>query len=561
MKRYFYLRPVPAYIITSVVVALACGSTVLVLFLRRENADGELVWLTVLPAVLFLLWTVSAVVVFFRTRKRYDNVFNEILSTFPKEDVDAFKEFTMRSPEPEEVSRWVCGKLMSYESARFNNIAALSSVAMSREIFWRISEQSLLRLDFGDYWERTYGLTDLGNTKDIRHILSSGTREEFNAAIKRITENAGTGFNIYGTLELASEKNISVLIQGGSVKNPATGKIVCMGTVCDMNIETALSERYKAEKIKTGFLQNACPDVLYEVDVKENRLRSLNPRKAKDLLDMGDMQDFDGQRRPYWENIHPDDREGFVDRFFNYDHMAIMPEQKMQFEYRVKNKDGDYIWVEHQAQVIAYDEDGKVSRVIGRIADITAKKRIALKQRTNIDALTGAFLRTSVAREFENSFYDGNKRCVVLVNINGFHLLNNEYGYESGDQILRHVVTVLWESQRGRCVVGRLDSDTFVVGMMEVNEENTPQEMVQRIISGFEKPLTIDNNKIVNIAVSVSCSSVFDRRCEFDEAYEQAELALKESKKTATSFTNVFTDYTDSLQERSEGSHKQLNDE
>ena len=544
MKRNFKLRPLPAYIITSVFVALVCGSTVLMLVLRRNELDEEFIWLAVLPAALFLLWTVLTALIYVRTRKRYDSVFMEILSTFPKEDVEAFMEYTERLPEPEEISRWVCGKLESYERARFNNMAALSGVSMSREIFWRISKKSN-RVDVGEYWENTYGVTNLGKTKDIRLMLDPATRAEFDDGLRKIIDNVGESFNLYGKLELSSEKSVAVFIRGKCMKSPATGEKVCMGTVSDLDMETKLSERLKEEKQKSRFLMAASTDIFYEVNVSDNRLKALNPKVSEAILGITDMQDFDGERRPYWELIHPDDREGFVDRFFNYDHMAIMPDQQMHYEYRVKNKDGDYIWVEHQAQAIAFDE-GKVIRIIGRISDVTSKKRIKLKQRTNIDALTGAMLRTSVAKQFENRIYDGD-RCVVLVNINGFRLINNQYGYEAGDIVLGHLVTVLWENQLGRCVVGRLDSDTFTVAMLDVNEKNDPSKMAEKIITAFEQPLDVEG-KVVNLAVCVSRSGVLKAGCSFDEAYAQAELAMKVGKQNALTHTSSFTEYTDSMQ-------------
>ena len=555
MKKYFNLRPVPAYIITSAFVALVCGSTAVLLILRRDVVD-ELAWLAILPAALFLLWTVSAAVVFYKMHYRYNNIFKEILSTFPKEDVEAFMEYTDRRPTPEEISRWVCGKLDSYERARFNNMAALSGVSMSREIFWRISEQSM-RLDFGDYWERTYGYTDLGKTKDIRLMLTPATRMAFNDEIKRIGEEIGGSFNISGQLELTAGKLIAVNIQGRSVKTPAGGSTVFMGAVYDTDLGTRLNERLKTEKRKLRFIQSCSTDVLYEVDVRENRLKSLNPRKAKEFFNIGDMQDFDGQRRPYWMLIHPDDREGFIDRFFNYDHMTIMPDEKMSYEYRVKNRDGDYIWVEHQAQVISA-EDGKVNRIIGRISDITDRKRIVQKQQANVDALTGALLRTGVAREFEKPIYDGNSRCVTLFNITGFRHINNQYGYDSGDMVLKALVTVLWECQLGRCIVGRLDNDTFVAAMVEVSEKNSPQKMMEKVLERFRDPLTIGNQRTINIAVCASCSAVFTERCSFDEAYEQAELAMKACKRSASAaYSGAYMKYTDSLRERLNGEEDQ----
>ena len=254
------------------------------------------------------------------------------------------------------------------------------------------------------------------------------------------------------------------------------------------------------------------------------------------------MSDFDGERRPYWKLIHPDYQEGFVDRFFDYNHMLIMPEHHMVYDYKIKNKSGDYIWVQHKAQV-TLARNGEVLKVIGRISNINEQKSREYKNRyqSDYDSLTGSLARSALKEQFDRNIGDGKQRAIVLFNINRFRYINNEYGFETGDSVLKKIVIILWENQKGKCIVGRADSDTFIVGMLAANEKDHPQTQIEKIFPKFKEPLEVDG-KVINVSLCAAGSSCSSDKS-FEELYKEAEKALNICKSTQNTYENTFCIY------------------
>ena len=69
--------------------------------------------------------------------------------------------------------------------------------------------------------------------------------------------------------------------------------------------------------------------------------------------------------------IHPDDFKIFKEYDLEYEQGIRTSHKK---EYRIKRKDGSYIWVMDRGMLISKTEDGKSLRIIGTHTDITEKK-------------------------------------------------------------------------------------------------------------------------------------------------------------------------------------------
>lgn len=519
---------------------VCCGTAGTIIF---SKADLSVLWWFV-PIMLALCVITAIVIISFclREKKRYDAAFDKIFSSFAPEDVNALKRLSDGEPSPDQIAEWICTQ--TAVSYKFKDRAEISRcfTELSHDIFWQLTNDGC-RMNYSEYWKRTYGETLLDSTKDIRDILSIPTKIELGRMIKEVIRHPGTQFSFAGVLELSPLQSVRVRIKGRSVQQGGSGEIVVAGLIRDIETRVSLSEQLAAEKIKSAFLLHTDQDMIYEVDVPENKLTSLNPQASKETFGIEDMSDFDGQRRSYWDNIHPDYREGFVDRFFNYNHMIVLPSKKMTYEYRIKDSFGEYIWVEHQVQVLS-DSGGSVKKVIGRITNINeTKKREAFQLfHTHTDGLTGAMLRTALSKEFEDPALGDSKRCLVLFDINGFRLINNEYGFEVGDRVLMYLVTTLWENQKGLCKVGRLDNDTFAVVMLKVTEVDTPRAQIDKVMRHFAEPVNIDG-KMLNINICASSSAVMGADGKFDEAFRQADEVMKICKKNNKTFTNASITY------------------
>ncbi|MBK7974534.1 MAG: PAS domain S-box protein [Deltaproteobacteria bacterium] len=110
----------------------------------------------------------------------------------------------------------------------------------------------------------------------------------------------------------------------------------------------------------------AVAGLIYDVDWTTGHVE-----RSRGLLEMiGHRPDEVPPTRQWWEErIHPDDRERLrlADR---RDPTA----ESARAEYRVRHRDGRWLWVEDRA-VVVHDPAGRVTRVVGCTTDVTERKR------------------------------------------------------------------------------------------------------------------------------------------------------------------------------------------
>lgn len=535
---------------TAALFSVVCASVSIAVLAGGVNL-GVLVWFIPLMMIICTAWAIFSTVIVRKIRKQFSDSFDQVLSAFAKEDVEALRAINGGDPLPEQLSRWVAEQSRLSDEARKNTLAVSAEVEVSSEIFWRITDNGC-SLRYGEYWNRNYGYITLNSSSDIRCHVQPEHLPELERAVKNTREGIINGFDMVVGLMVSPHKTVMVRIRGSAVNNRGSDEQrPVAGTVHDIDAEAELEHRLEYERVKSNFLIQCANDVLYEVDVAENKLSSLNPDMAGDIFGLGDMADFDGERRPYWDNIHPDYREGFVDRFFDYNHMMIMPEHMMTYEYRIRNKAGDYIWVEHRAQVTSH-RGNKVEKVIGRISNINESKgkELDLHFKSVCDSLTGSLLKSALGSQYDDSLKEGRRQALVLLNINRFRFINSQYGYEFGDIVLRKIVEILWSHQKGKCIVGRADDDTFIIGMLAVDEKDHPESQIAKLLPLFSEPIAI-NNKMLNITFSAA-SSVPSNETTFNEAFEQAKKALKVCKAVNQVYNNSHIMYSDEVEKRLE---------
>jgi len=89
-------------------------------------------------------------------------------------------------------------------------------------------------------------------------------------------------------------------------------------------------------------------------------------------------------RRDLIVQVHPDDREGLAAAF-----SRVKPQSPAsQAQYRLLRPDGTLLWLERRARAF-YDDEGKLQRIIGVVADITDRRQAENKLRESQDRMAG----------------------------------------------------------------------------------------------------------------------------------------------------------------------------
>lgn len=154
----------------------------------------------------------------------------------------------------------------------------------------------------------------------------------------------------------------------------------------------------------------------------------------------------------------------------------------------------------------------------------TEKKEKRLKKQAKYDALTGIFNRGAleqyVSERLEEEEWGG---AFILIDVDKFKSVNDNYGHEMGDKVLKLVSYMLVQSFRKNDVVGRLGGDEFAIWI-----SNLPEEHLHYITERFEminKQLTSSEVSFPSISLSVGIT-LCQEGDDFKSVYNRADKAL-----------------------------------
>jgi diguanylate cyclase (GGDEF)-like protein/PAS domain S-box-containing protein len=190
---------------------------------------------------------------------------------------------------------------------------------------------------------------------------------------------------------------------------------------------------------------------------------------------------------------------------------AIRARQQVNVVFRNLRKNGDVFWNDLTITPVA-DGTGKVTHFIGVINDVTALKQRTelLEHEVNHDPLTGLANRTLLWDRLEQAIHmaQRNKTMVAtaLIDLDGFKQINDSYGHEAGDEVLKMVAKRLQASVRESDTVARLSGDEFVLVLVNQPSLRYTLRMVERLREALSRPVVFDSTEIgtgASIGVSV----------------------------------------------------------
>ena len=126
----------------------------------------------------------------------------------------------------------------------------------------------------------------------------------------------------------------------------------------------------KASEERWMFALEGAGDGVWEYDLETHRV--FYSRQYKKMLGYED-DEFKNDQAEWISRVHPDDQKQLEETVQNYLDNKINSHVR---EYRIKHKDGHYLWILDRGMVISRTFSGRPKRVIGTHADITERKKI-----------------------------------------------------------------------------------------------------------------------------------------------------------------------------------------
>ena len=127
------------------------------------------------------------------------------------------------------------------------------------------------------------------------------------------------------------------------------------------------------------------------------------------------------------------------------------------------------------------------------------------------------------------------KKDMVILNITKFHLYNELYGHEAGDNVLVYIANILKDIAReNEGIVARLQADYFA---LYINHQNDYEELLNSIYTTLKEKYNISN---ITFRLGIYGASSVNESV--DNRIDRAKLVCDEIRKSNTKFYNIYSE-------------------
>jgi len=199
----------------------------------------------------------------------------------------------------------------------------------------------------------------------------------------------------------------------------------------------------------------------------------------------------------------------------------ITRKEKYDVEYKIKNaKTGEGRFV-HSKAILVVDETGNASKVVGTIQDITERKEkeIEISYLSYHDHLTGLYNRRFYEEELKRLDTERNLPLTIVIgDVNGLKLINDSFGHDKGDELIKKVAEVIKNGCRADDIIARLGGDEFVILLPKTNNFEAEQ-----IIKRIQEETLKEELGSIDISVSFGWKTKNKREEKTQDLFKKAE--------------------------------------
>ncbi len=157
-----------------------------------------------------------------------------------------------------------------------------------------------------------------------------------------------------------------------------------------------------------------------------------------------------------------------------------------------------------------------------------------LRELASIDPLTGIANRRAFFerghREFDNSVRYGMPLSLLMLDLDHFKRVNDRYGHQAGDQVLRQVATWIVEMLRSGDLGARYGGEEFVVLAPHTGLHDAAT-LAARIKERISRCAIVYDRKALHVTISIGVASRIDGDANLQALLRRADAALYDAKR------------------------------
>lgn len=294
----------------------------------------------------------------------------------------------------------------------------------------------------------------------------------------------------------------------------------------------------KSEELWKFALEGA-GDGVWDWDIHNDKAHFSS--RYKDMLGFNE-EEINNSIKEWNNRVHPDDVASLNKAVDNY---LSGKADRYIHEHRVICKDKSIKWVMSRGMIVKRDKHGKPLRMVGTHTDITARKLLEtrLENLAHFDALSNVPNRTLFNDRLKLALtYAKRERKmlgVMFIDLDLFKEINDLYGHEIGDIVLKKVSRQLVSCVRESDTVARMGGDEFVILLPIIEDIEDVILVAQKIIDAVAQPI-----KVAKTHLHVTCSigiAIYPEHGKDEKLLViNADMAMYHAKKSGKNQAKLF---------------------
>ena len=237
-----------------------------------------------------------------------------------------------------------------------------------------------------------------------------------------------------------------------------------------------------------------------------------------------------------------------------FDDMWITINQGKEWRGEIINrkKNGEIFWEETSIFPIQSDA-GEIQNFVCLKENITQRKQDqeALQHKATHDELTGlpnAMLgKDRLSGAIARAKREQEKAVVLFVDLDGFKAVNDTFGHEAGDLVLKEVAVRLKESVREVDTIARIGGDEFLVVLGGIHQFFDVESIASKIISSINQPyqkiedsIKIDVDASIELGSSLGIAFYPEHGSDADQLIKCADAAMYSIKRSGKNNYSIY---------------------
>lgn len=213
-----------------------------------------------------------------------------------------------------------------------------------------------------------------------------------------------------------------------------------------------------------------------------------------------------------------------------------------------RSKNGN-VYPEWKSVTALHNSDGSVQNYISISTDISQLKETeeALHNLAYYDELTGLANKNYFYEKLRERIEVSDKQsgfALLLMDLDGFKLINDSLGHSAGDVLLKEVSMRLQLNLGNNCSVYRFGGDEFVILIETISDSIDAVKAAQSFIEMMETPFLILERQII-LGISIGITIAHKNTYNMDELVRRADAAMYAAKEAGKNRYAFFSEEID----------------